>query len=59
MGIGGDPVLEPEWFREVEWGDGPFAAGWMPETEAGQLIERCASDYSAGKPGLQKPETPG
>ena len=45
IGIGGEPVREPEWEREEEWGDGPFAAGWMPEDEARRIIDRCASEY--------------
>lgn len=59
MGIGGDPVghpsdpedERPEWHRQRAWGDGPFAAGWMEEDEARRLIEECAADYLAGKPG--------
>lgn len=48
MGIGGDePVGEPEWIRQEKWGDGPFAAGWMPEEEARRIIERCAAAYCA------------
>jgi hypothetical protein len=52
MGIGGyDAVLDPEWYREDEWGDGEFDAGYMPESDARRLIETCAADYSAGKKG--------
>lgn len=50
MGIGGDVVMSPDWFRQRPWGDGPFAAGWMPIEEAQEIIEECATDYSAGKP---------
>ncbi len=52
IGIGGKPICEPEWEREEEWGDGPFAAGWMPEDEARRIIDRCASEYinSSGRP---------
>lgn len=51
LGIGADPVGEPEWFREREWGDGPFSAGWMPENDAKRFIDECAADYVAGKAG--------
>ena len=51
MGIGGDPVVEPEWYREQKWGDGPYAAGWMEEEEAKRIIELCAADYLAGRAG--------
>lgn len=51
MGIGGDPVGEPEWLCQCSWGDGPgdnrFAAGWMSEVEALRLIEWCAAEYAA------------
>lgn len=33
------------WERSAEWGDGPFAAGWMPEEEARAIIEKCAAEY--------------
>jgi hypothetical protein len=50
LGIGGsDEVLDPEWYREDEWGESEFAAGYMPESEARRLIEKCAADYLAGK----------
>jgi hypothetical protein len=46
IGVGGDdPVCAPEWEREEEWGDGPFAAVWMPLDEARRIIERCAGEY--------------
>ena len=50
MGIGGDdPVCAPEWHKEREWGDGPYAAGWMPEDIARQIIEECAAEYMCGE----------
>lgn len=45
--VGTDPIGNPEWLREGEWGDGPFAAGWMPEDEARKIIERCAAMFAA------------
>src|SRR5262245_31139700 len=49
IGIGGDVVGNPDWNREVPWGDGPFSAGWMPIEEAKRIIEQCAKDYMEGK----------
>lgn len=34
------------WERCEPWGDGPYAAGWMPEEDARQIIERCARAYA-------------
>lgn len=57
LAIGEDPVAvsrgEKEgWYREADWGDKPFAAGWMPREEARAIIERCAADYMAADKGL-------
>ena len=49
MGIGGDPVGDPEWSREEKWGDSQFAAGWMEVGEAKKIIKRCAEEYSNRK----------
>lgn len=43
MEIGSD--AEPEWECHGSWGDGPYAAGWMPEAEARRIIEKCAAEY--------------
>lgn len=32
-------------FREEEWGDGPFSAGYMPLDEAQKIIEKCAAEF--------------
>lgn len=50
MGIGGDPVADPEWYRRQPWGDTPFEAGWMPFEIARGFIETCADDYMKGLP---------
>lgn len=50
MGIGGDPVGEPKWYREREWPGGEYAAGWMDEKEALSLIESTAAAFIAGEP---------
>lgn len=55
IGVGGDPVMKPNWFKEEPWGDGPFAAGWMSEEEARRIIEECAVEYMRFK--YPKPPT--
>lgn len=47
MGIGGDPVGDPDWHLQERWGDSKYAAGWMPEDEARKIIEQCAREYLA------------
>lgn len=50
VGIGGgDPVSEPEWYKERPWGGGPYEAGWMPEDIARQIIQECADEYMCGE----------
>lgn len=47
IGVGGDPVIAPEWEREAEYQDGePYAASWMPESEGKAIIERCAKEWA-------------
>ena len=41
MGIGGDPVCDPVWSMCGPWGDGPFAAGYMPEEIGRAIVEKC------------------
>lgn len=42
MGIGGDDVVMfPDWVVRQRWGDGPFAAGWMPEHIGQAIVEKC------------------
>lgn len=36
-----------EWRHEEEWGDGPYAAGWMPEDVAREMIAKGAGLYRA------------
>jgi hypothetical protein len=45
LGIGGEPVLEPEWEIEQEYGSTPFAAGWMTVDEAKAFIEYGVARY--------------
>jgi hypothetical protein len=46
IGIGGDPVGEPEWYYEEGYGSWPDA-GWMPEDEARAFIMAAAGRYAA------------
>lgn len=51
MAIGPDPVdiscgFKEGWYKEQEWGDNPYAAGWMDVDEARKLIEQCAEEYN-------------
>ena len=45
IGIGGDPLADPEWACSGPFGDGPFEAGWMSKAEARGLIEKAAMLY--------------
>jgi hypothetical protein len=55
MSIGGpDPICEPEWYYEEEYGIEPFAAGYMPQEEARAFIEKAAGLYQAGWPGAHE-----
>jgi hypothetical protein len=47
MGVGGEPVCSPEWEHVEEWGDGQYAAGWMPEEVAHQMIAKAVAMYRA------------
>lgn len=47
IGIGGEPVGEPEWLHNQPYGDEAFAAGYMSEDEARGFIENAASLYRA------------
>jgi len=46
MGIGGEPADEPLWHLSGPWGNGPFAAGCMPE-QSGAPLWRNAVSYGA------------
>jgi hypothetical protein len=51
---GAEPVRpEPDnnllFFREEQWGDGEYAAGYMPELIGRQKINQCVKDWRLGK----------
>lgn len=51
MGVGGEkPVRvamgwEEGWSRSEPWGDGPFAAGWMPHETAFEIVHQVAAEF--------------
>lgn len=48
LSVGGrDVILEPDWFHEEPYGDGPFDAGWMSLEEARGFIAAGAGLYRA------------
>jgi hypothetical protein len=51
MGIGGDPVDEPLWHMGGPWGDGPFAAGWMPEETGRAIVLKCCELWRVARGG--------
>jgi len=50
MGIGGEPVANPEWFYREEYGDAEYVAGWMAQYEALGFIAKAIGLYA------QRPE---
>ena len=47
VGIGGDPIAEPEWGYGEEYGNGPYDAGWMPQYVALGFIAKAIGLYAA------------
>ena len=45
MDIGGDPMMNPEFSAAGDWGDKPYAAGWMPVETAHALIVKAIDEY--------------
>lgn len=45
IGIGKDPIGDPDWEWVGPWGDAPFEAGWMEPDVARQLIGYAATAY--------------
>jgi hypothetical protein len=45
----GDPISvwseRDGFYREADWGDGQFAASWMPVAEAERIIRECAEQH--------------
>jgi hypothetical protein len=49
LGIGGDPIVNPEW-EHLEWFGVWPEAGWMEEEVALQLLHKAADRYHNGLP---------
>lgn len=47
-------VNDGEWYYEEQYGDEPFAAGWMEEDEAIEFINVAAKMYVSSTDGIQK-----
>jgi len=45
MGIGGEPICGPHVRFDGEYGDNPYAAGWMPQYVALEIIADCIRRY--------------
>lgn len=43
------PHDDKEWRYEEPWGDGPYAAGWMPVEAAREMIFKAAQLYVAAE----------
>lgn len=48
IGIGNDPISDPEWHYEEEYGQWPDA-GWMPHYEALAFISKAVKLYADSK----------
>lgn len=49
VGVGEEPVGDPEWYYEQSYGDGPFDAGWMEESEALDFITDASVLYRVAR----------
>lgn len=47
IGIGGDPVMDPAWGYEEDYGDGPYDAGWMTQVEALGFLAKALGMFVA------------
>lgn len=47
IGIGGEPIGDPDWYYEQDYGDGAFDASWMEHSEALNFIKEAAAGYRA------------
>jgi hypothetical protein len=46
IGIGCEPVLSPEFYREAPYGERPGEAGWMPQYQALIFIAKAIREYA-------------
>jgi hypothetical protein len=52
IGIGNNPVCNPEWYWREPYGTAEFVAGWMGYEEAEAFIRLAAKRYMAGEEGM-------
>lgn len=45
FGVGAEPIGDPDWYLSERWTNEPSAAGWMEESEALKIIDKCARFY--------------
>jgi hypothetical protein len=57
LGIGAEPVGNPDWQHEEWFGEWPDA-GWMTEVEAEGFLRQAAALYAEGKPGKKFADDP-
>jgi hypothetical protein len=57
LGIGIDPIGDPEWEHAEWYGEWPDA-GWMPVEEAEAFLRHAAACYAEGLPGAQLKDCP-
>lgn len=50
LGIGGEPVAEPEWYYEESYGTWP-KAGWMTVEEAEAFLRAALARYASEQSG--------
>ena len=48
MRVGGDPICRPDVCFDGDYGDNPYAAGWMPQYVALEIIADCLRRYVTG-----------
>lgn len=53
LSVGGSDVVgDPQWYHEEPWGEDPYSAGWMDESEARRLIDVGVNLYRRRKEAL-------
>jgi hypothetical protein len=50
LGIGADPIGNPDWIYSERYSDEPYAAGWMTVAEARDFIAKAFALYESGAP---------
>lgn len=50
IGIGGEPIMSPDWCYVEDYGDDKYSAGWMSQYEALAFIAKAVELYAKGEP---------